>query len=125
MLKSLLSHTRRADIIFYRSGRIDINAYAARKLHLSDGDVLGFAQENGETYIYVDRQAAEVMGRHRCTCRRTNRHGHNFRTYCRDITCHVLSNFPDVMKVEIPAGDVVQHEHHGTLLTLIIRNNLA
>ena len=39
-MQSILGNTRKADITFYASGRIDISARVAKHLQLSRGDVL-------------------------------------------------------------------------------------
>ena len=47
-MESILGNTRKADIVFYSSGRIDITSHIAKQLHLSRGDVLDIMSENGE-----------------------------------------------------------------------------
>lgn len=64
MMKSILSNSRKHDISFDASGRIDISAHVARKLSLSPGDVIDIAYEYGELYLYVKLRAGQYTGRH-------------------------------------------------------------
>lgn len=61
---NLLPTSRKHDISFHPSGRIDISANVARRLALAPGDVIGIAAESGECYIYVRLRAGRYAGRH-------------------------------------------------------------
>lgn len=49
-MQSILGNTRKADITFYASGRIDISARVAKHLQLSRGDVLDIMIDQDEFY---------------------------------------------------------------------------
>ena len=55
-MQSILGNTRKADITFYASGRIDISARVAKHLQLSRGDVLDIMIDQDEFYLYVVHQ---------------------------------------------------------------------
>ena len=68
-MQSILGNTRKADITFYASGRIDISARVAKHLQLSRGDVLDIMIDQDEFYLYVrlrspngtDKKAIDVV----------------------------------------------------------------
>lgn len=49
-MESILGNTRKADIVFYASGRIDITSHIATQLRLSRGDVLDIMYDEKENY---------------------------------------------------------------------------
>ncbi len=51
--RSILGNTRRADISFYSSGKIDITSRIANALGMVDGDVIDIMMWKGEFYLYV------------------------------------------------------------------------
>ena len=59
-MESILGNTRKADIVFYSSGRIDITSHIAKQLHLSRGDVLDIMSENGESYLSYKRSLVMI-----------------------------------------------------------------
>ena len=61
-MQSILGNTRKADITFYASGRIDISARVAKHLQLSRGDVLDIMIDQDEFYLYVRLRSPN--GRH-------------------------------------------------------------
>lgn len=64
MMKSILPSSRKHDISFDASGKIDISAHIARKLSLAPGDVIDIVYEYGELYLYVKLRAGTYTGRH-------------------------------------------------------------
>ena len=62
-MQSILGNTRKADIVFYASGRIDITSHTATQLRLSRGDVLDIMDEKGELYLYVKYRVPNKIGR--------------------------------------------------------------
>lgn len=84
-MTDLLRSTRRADIAFYFSGRIDITARLARLLGLREGDVINACAEGGEVYIYLSKRADELVGRHEGQCRASNAGSHNFRAHSKRL----------------------------------------
>lgn len=126
-MKSTLVNTRRPDITFYRSGRIDITTRVTKALALEDGDVIDIAFDGREHLLYVKHKGASLVGRHEAQCRITNRRGkyHNMRAYsgrlCRFVLA--LNNNADIAR--LPVGEVIiDPDTASPLLPIIIRNNL-
>ena len=59
-MKSILPNSRKHDISFHASGKIDISAHIARKLSLAPGDIIDIAHENGDG-IYTSNSAPATM----------------------------------------------------------------
>ena len=70
-LHPLLKQSRRADITFYRNGRIDVGTRIVRQLALYAGDTLGMAfDDDNNVLIYRHLSAHEChFARHEATCR--------------------------------------------------------
>lgn len=122
--------TRRHDLVFYRSGRIDIMARVVKAIGINEGDVIDIYREDEEYYLYIRARSDRVTGRHKARCfsanKNSKRASKSFRAYSKTLTDAILANFPsEVDKVRIPAGSVVAHVPHiGRAITLITRVNL-
>lgn len=90
-MKSILPNSRKHDISFHASGKIDISAHVARSLALAPGDVIDIAQESGERYLYVRLRAGEYAGRHEGTVWATANGKGTFRTWSRTLANAMLS----------------------------------
>ena len=129
-MTSLLQNTRRPDVTFHSSGRIDITARIARSLSLSKGDVIDIATDGNEYLMYVRHRAADITGNHEAQCWPTNHgkhHSNNFRCQSRRL-CQAVINAvkPDANALRLPAGPVVKHACIGYVsgVPLITRNPL-
>lgn len=129
-MKSILGNTtRRPDITFYRSGRIDITAHVARILGLREGDVIDIFMDpdSGEHMLYVCQHAADAPGRFEAQCRLTNKHkrGHNFRCHSKRLCDAILnaSNCDNIAR--LPIGTALDLPIYGHAVMLITRNPLA
>lgn len=126
----MLQNTRRHDITFHPSGRIDITARIAKILHLNAGDVIDVGVSGEEYLLYVRLRAAECVGRHEATVHPTNRGKHranNFRAHSRHLCQAILKasgNALGMKTLRIPAGNPVTHAPNGTAIPLIIRHQL-
>lgn len=78
-MTNILSQTRRPDITFARSGRIQISARVARLLSLSIGDAINIATDNGEYLLYVQNRASQMIGSHIATCYPSKKGSHHYR----------------------------------------------
>ena len=74
-MTKLLTHTRRPDIIFYKSGRILITARVARLLTLNTGDVINIAVDGGEHLLFAGK---DMFGRHEARCHPSKKGGRTF-----------------------------------------------
>lgn len=122
MIRKLLTVTRRGDITFHASGRIDITAHVADALHLHRGDVLNIATTDStpaEHYLYVARRADDAIGCHACTCKPAKGNGHYFRAHCQRLSRHVLDMCHADRRATLCVGATTHIDGLGTALPLI------
>lgn len=119
-MQSILGNTRKADIIFYASGRIDITSHIAKQLQLSRGDVLDIMDEKGELYLYV-KYHAPSNGRHEACVFPSNRQGKHFRASSKRLCTAVLKASGVADKARLCVGDPQESQYHGTLLPIITK----
>ena len=129
--RSILGNTRRADISFYSSGKIDITSRIANALGMVDGDVIDIMMWKGEFYLYVSLHASDICGRHEAQCFPSKRVGRQFRTWCRRLCSAIISecgvNVTDALhgketsRVSFAAGEVAE-VHGRKAITIITRN---
>lgn len=127
VIKSISANTRKPDLTFYKSGRIDISAAVTKALALHKGDVIDIASDGIEYYIYAKYRAATVVGRHRGRCfpsKQGKRKSNNMRAHSVALTSVVLRiHHADV--VSLPVGCPVNVPQLGGIaLPIIIRNRL-
>lgn len=130
-IKSILGHTRRPDITFHSSGKIDITSRIVNSLGINQGDVIDIMTANGEFYLYVSVRAADICGRHEAQCYPSKRGGRHFRTYCRRLCYAILSQHPAHIsdlshdnrpfRLSFAAGEVIELNGHKAI-TIITRN---
>ncbi len=120
-VRSILGNTRRADISFYSSGKIDITSRIANALGMVDGDVIDIMTGKGEFYLYVSVHAFDICGRHEAQCFPSKRGGRHFRTWCRRLCSAILSECSETTRVSLAAGEVVEINGHKAI-TIITRN---
>lgn len=120
-VRSILGNTRRADISFYSSGKIDITSRIANALGMVDGDVIDIMMWKGEFYLYVSVHASDICGRHEAQCFPSKRGGRHFRTWCRRLCSAILSECSETTRVSLAAGEVVEINGHKAI-TIITRN---
>ena len=122
MLVSLLDSSRRSDVTFHSTGRIDISSHASREIGLEAGDVIDVLTDGRYYYLCVRHRAADVVGRHEARVWAVNRNGlrrHHFRCWSRRLCLAVL---------DVTGGDVarvrscdVEDVDGRRLLPLIVR----
>ena len=129
-MTSLLQNTRRPDVTFHSSGRIDITARIARALGLSKGDVIDIATDGNEYLLYARHRAANITGNHEAQCWPTNHgkhHNNNLRCQSRRLCLAVINAVrPGADVLRLPAGPAVKHASIGYScgVPLITRNPL-
>ena len=123
-MESLLGHsTRRSDVTFYRSGRIDITARIAKLIGLRAGDVIDIGYEKGEYYLYRLYKAEDAIGRHEAQCISTHKGrlhpSRNLRAFSKHLTNCILSiaKADDIARVW--CGNAVELDGHGTAVIII------
>ena len=88
-MENIIERTRRKDITFYKSGRIDITARVARILNLKQGDSINISKdENGEFLLFAQHNQ---FGRHCAKVYKTCCKGLNFRANSKKLYWSLVS----------------------------------
>lgn len=111
------------DIVFHRSGRIDIAAHAAKMLSLQRGDVIDILTSDCEAFLYV-RHRSPTIGRHEGIVYPTNKKGNHFRTSSKALCRYMLCRCGGNESVSLYVGKPVCDNCRGTLLPIILRHSL-
>ena len=123
-MQTILQTTRRPDVSFFPSGKIDITARVARMLDLHPGDVIDIAINGSEFLLFV--RVRQASGNHEAIVRPTKRRSHNFRCYSRRLCQFMISQHctSHSTPLRVPAGRVRQHEVYGTMVSLVTLINI-
>jgi hypothetical protein len=119
-MQSILGNTRKADIVFHSSGRIDITARVAKSLGLQHGDVVDIMLNSGEWYLYI-KYHAPVYGRHEGMAYRSNARGNHFRVWSKALCNAILKECQASDKVKLCVSDPVDLYIYGKALPIIIK----
>lgn len=122
-MKSIIGNSRRADIVFYRNGRIDITSSLAKQLQLQAGDVIDIGCAGKEYYLYVRTKSKDVVGRHRGQCYPSKHNSHNFRTYCKPL-CDFFFEGLEYDKLNLATGEPEVTDTNGIAIPIITRQIL-
>ena len=125
-MQSLLGNTRKPDVSFYRSGRIDITSNVAKILHLQSGDVIDVAKNEKDFFLYIKHKAKDIIGKHEAQCFGTNKgkECHNFRCYSARLCYAILTECHANECARLPIGEA--GEFNGQpIVPIITRNNLT
>lgn len=122
-MKSILPNSRKHDITFNASGKIDISAHIARKLSLAPGDVIDIVEENRELYLYVKLRCGEYTGRHDGCVSATSRGRGTFRTWSKALARAVLATAGASGRLRCPCGSVMERDSIK-FITIIYRCSL-
>ena len=126
-MKSLLgNNTRRADITFFKNGRIDISSMLAKHLRLKLGDVIDIIEDNKEYYLIIRLRYQNVIGRHIGQCYPTNKNKtcNNYRTYSKSLTTAILKITGGQNSSRLFIGTPVELPIYGIGIPLITYNPL-
>ncbi|MFR9541381.1 MAG: AbrB/MazE/SpoVT family DNA-binding domain-containing protein [Rikenellaceae bacterium] len=118
-MHSILGNTRKADIIFRRSGQFDISAKIAQRLHLERGDVVDIMVEAGEFYLYVKKKRP-MIGRHTAMVFPTKGRSNHFRGSSRLLCNAILRECGAVDNARLCAGDPIETDQ-GALIPIITK----
>lgn len=119
-MQSILGNTRKADIVFHSSGRIDITARVAKSLGLQHGDIVDIMLDRGEWYLYI-KYHAPVYGRHEGMAYRSNARGNHFRVWSKALCNAILKECQASDKVKLCVSDPVDLYIYGKALPIIIK----
>lgn len=127
-MESLLGNrTRRADITFYRNGKIDITSRLTKMLELGEGDVIDIAFDSGEYYLYRMRKAENLVGRHEAQCHGTHKGRlhptRNMRAYSKKICSAILKASGATDKARVWAGELCTFDTIGKAVVIIPASN--
>lgn len=119
-MQSILINSRKADIIFRRSGRINISARVAKSLGLACGDVIDIMEDHGEYYLYI-KHHAPVVGRHEGMVMRSNKSGNHFIAHSVTLSRYILSKCDLYNSARLCCGEALTLPNHGTALPIITK----
>lgn len=123
-MKSILPNSRKHDISFHPSGKIDISAHIARSLSLTPGDVIDIVCESGELYLYVKLRAGNYAGRQFDGRVWATAHGKGtFRTWSKAMTTAVLRGAGASGLLRCPCGMEFERDNKK-YITIIYRCSL-
>lgn len=122
-MKSILLNSRKHDISFHASGKIDISAHIARRLSLAPGDVIDIMHDSGELYLYVKLRAGNYVGRHNGTVWATAHGKGTFRTWSKAMTSAVLHRTGATGILRCPCGMEFERDNKK-YITIIYRCSL-
>lgn len=133
-MQSILGNTRKADITFYRSGRICISAHISKLLSLRSGDVIDILADEpksphqhggGEIYLYVKHRTANLVGRHEGMVFRSNKSGSHSIASSTKLSRYILQQCGCTGdKVRLCCGTPVTIANDETALPIITRFTL-
>lgn len=120
-MTSLLGNTRKADLVFHKSGGIDISARVAKALNLAKGDVVDVCEDDDEFYLYVKLHSP--VGRHEGTVLYTNKNGRHSRVWSKKLCSAILkeSGSEGRDKVALCVGDLVKRDDLGLAFPIITK----
>ena len=123
-MQAILQTTRRPDVSFFPSGKIDITARVARLLDMHPGDVIDIAIDGSEYLLFV--RVRQASGSHEAMVHTTKRRSHNFRCYSSRLCQFMISQHctSPSTPLRVPAGRVRQHEVYGTMVSLVTLLNI-
>ena len=123
-MKSILGNTRKPDVIFHASGRINITSGVASRLRLSAGDVIDILTDGEEYYLYVKHRSPVVVGKHEGAVYYSNKHGKHCRAssvrLCREIL--KICNADGIARLS--AGETITDEEGRELIPIITKHLL-
>lgn len=123
-MESIAPNSRKHDISFHASGKIDISAHIARKLSLTPGDVVDIVREAGELYLYVKLRAGNYAGRHDGRVWATAHGKGTFRTWSRAMAAAVLQTAGATDNIlRCPCGSEIERDNKK-YITIIYRCSL-
>lgn len=126
-MENLVSATRKHDITFHRSGRIDISARLAKLLSLAPGDSVMIAKDCGEYYIYVSHRASQSDMPYRGKVYHANSNGDACRLQFKPLALEVIKQCGCTANVlRLPTGSprrTMLSDVSVPIITLTYTNN--
>lgn len=101
----LLPSVRRHDIVFHRSGRIDISSNIVRQLNISPGDVINLMESDSEVWLYVCVSTQNKGGRYEAQCSPTKPGSRNFRAWSKRLCSRFVPENSKIKAVRFASGE--------------------
>lgn len=120
--QSILGNTRRPDISFFASGKIDITSRIVKALGIAEGDVVDIMVGGGEYYFYVSIPSSMVCGKHEAQCYPSKHGSRHYRAYSRRL-CSAIFNASGFDKQACFAAGEVVEVNGRKAIPIIIRKN--
>jgi hypothetical protein len=117
-MRSIISNTRRADVVFRKSGAIDISATVAKGLSLSQGDHLDVVEDKGEYYLCAKKQN---VGRFEGRVYPSNKMGGHFRASSVRLTNAILAICGADTEARLCVGAQVELPYYGKAYPIITK----
>ncbi|MBE6336254.1 MAG: hypothetical protein E7066_06230 [Lentimicrobiaceae bacterium] len=122
-MKSLLGNTRKPDLTFHSSGKIDITSSVVSCLRLSAGDTIDIMTDGEEFYLYV-KHRAPMASRCKGRVHKSGMYGSHFRAWsvrlCKIILAECNAN--DIVRLSV--GEKITDEKYGNMLPIITKHLL-
>lgn len=119
-MKSLLPNSRRADVAFYRGGKITLSSHVVHILGISAGDVIDVLYDGSDYFLYVSHHATDIQGlRYEATCYKAKRGGSSLRANSTRLCATILKIVKRQDIAALPVGNVITDSMGRKLLTLL------
>lgn len=124
-MQNILSHNRRPDLTFHKSGRIDISSRVVGLLILHPGDVISIAKERDGFFLYIVARQEEIPAHFSYSgrCFSANKSASSLRTQSCRLCNEILRASRRENVVKLPVGDVVETSI-GRAVPIITQNAL-
>lgn len=118
-MNHLIGQKRKHDVVWHRSGKIELSAYVVKTLGIARGDSIGVMQDRGEYYLYVSSKGEQGV-RCKATCYPSRIGSRAMKTHCKELTDEMYRIIgADADKLRMAVGEVVERDEQ-TLLTLLV-----
>ena len=110
-MNHLIGQKRKHDVVWHRSGKIELSAYVVKTLGIARGDSIGVMGDNEEYYLYVSSKGDRGI-RCKAACYPSNRGGWNMKAHCKELTDAIfrIVGDADSDKVRMAVGESVERD---------------
>ncbi len=106
-MNQLIGQKRKHDVVWHRSGKIELSAYVVKELGIARGDSIGVMGDKGEYYLYVSSKGDRGI-RCKATCYPSHKGGRNMKTHCKELTNAIyrIVGGEKEEKIKMAVGDI-------------------
>ena len=122
-MKSILGNTRKPDIIFHASGKIDITSSVVSRLRLTAGDVIDILTDGEEFYLYV-KYRSQIAGKHEARIMYSGMYGRHSRAFSVRLCRVILKECKTDNIARLSVGEMVTDNKNRELLPIITKHLL-